>query len=80
MAKTLKQKMGKVYIASTVGIVVVFLIIGKFLAHKFGLEFITLISLISSVIASSTFITGFLLAGVFADYKEVEKIPAEIRA
>lgn len=80
MKKTTKQKMGKIYIAVTVGITVVILMIGKFYAHKMGLEFIELNNLISSIIASSTFITGFLLAGVFTDYKEVEKIPAEIRS
>ncbi len=80
MEKTIKQRMGKIYIAVTVGITVIILMIGKFYAHKLGLEFIALNALISSVIASSTFITGFLLAGVFADYKEVEKIPSEIRS
>lgn len=78
--KTIKQRMGKIYIAVTVGLTVIILMIGKFYAHKMGLEFIVLNNLISSIIASSTFITGFLLAGVFTDYKEVEKIPAEIRS
>jgi hypothetical protein len=78
--KTIKQRMGKVYIAVTIGITVIILMVGKFFAHSIGLEFITLNALISSVIASSTFIAGFLLAGVFADYKEVEKIPSEIRS
>jgi hypothetical protein len=78
--KTIKQRMGKIYIAVTVGITVVVLMIGKFYAHKLGLEFIALNALVSSLIASSTFITGFLLAGVFSDYKEVEKIPSEIRS
>lgn len=80
MEKTTKQKMGKVYIAFTIGITVIIIMIGKYFAHTMGLEFITLNALISSIIASSTFITGFLLAGVFADYKEVEKIPSEIRS
>jgi vacuolar-type H+-ATPase subunit F/Vma7 len=77
---TFKQKMGKNYIAMTVGFTVIILVIGKFFIHKFNLDFITLNTLISSVISSSTFIAGFLLAGVFSDYKEVEKIPAEIRS
>jgi vacuolar-type H+-ATPase subunit F/Vma7 len=77
---TFKQKMGKSYIAMTVGFTVMVLIIGKFFIHKFNLDFIALNTLIGSVISSSTFIAGFLLAGVFSDYKEVEKIPAEIRS
>ncbi len=80
MKKTLKQRMGRVYIALTVGLTVIILMVGKFFIHKFGIEFIVLNTLIGSVISSGVFITGFLLAGVFADYKEVEKIPAEIRS
>lgn len=80
MEKTLKQKMGKMYIASTVGLVVLVLVIGKFFVHKLGLDFIVLNTLVGSVVAGSTFITGFLLAAVLADYKEVEKIPSEIRS
>ena len=80
MEKTFKQKMGKVYIAFVVGLITLVLMVGKFFINKFGFDFIVLNTLISSVIAGSIFITGFLLAGVFSDYKEVEKIPAEIRS
>ncbi len=80
MNKTLKQKMGKIYIASTVGLVVVLLLVAKFFIHKFGFDFIVLNTLVGSIVAGSTFITGFLLAAVLADYKEVEKIPSEIRS
>ncbi|MEK7588682.1 MAG: hypothetical protein AAB438_02580 [Patescibacteria group bacterium] len=80
MKQTLKQKMGKFYIATTVALAVIVLMIGKYFVDKYKLDFITLNTLVSSVIASSTFITGFLLSGVFSDYKEVEKIPAEIRS
>jgi len=80
MEKTLKQRMGKVYIAITIGITVIILMVGKYFVHKLGLDTITLNALVGSIIASSTFITGFLLSGVFTDYKEVEKIPAEMRA
>lgn len=78
--KTLKQKIGKTYIAITVGLTVVVLLVGKYFINKLGIEFLELNTLIGSVIASSTFITGFLLSGVFSDYKEVEKLPAEIRS
>ena len=54
------------------------LIIGKFLMHQFGFEFFTINTLFSSAIAGAVFIIGFLLAGVFADYKEAEKMPAEL--
>src|SRR3989338_9107738 len=80
MQKTLKQKMGKIYIATTVGLAVALLLVAKYFIHKYGFEFIALNTLTSSVVSGSVFITGFLLAGVFSDYKEVEKIPAEIRS
>ncbi len=78
--QTLKQKMGKIYIASTVLFAVLLVMLAKFFVNTLHLEFIALNALISSVISSSIFVTGFLLAGVFSDYKEVEKIPAEIRS
>lgn len=80
MQKSLKQKMGKFYLISTVGLIAGVLMVGKFFIHTYGLEFITLNALVGSIISSSIFITGFLLSGVFSDYKEVEKIPAEIRS
>jgi len=80
MGKNLKQRIGRVYIALTVGLSVVFLLICKFFVYKYGLEFIELNTLVGSVIASSIFVSGFLLGGVFSDYKEVEKLPAEIRS
>lgn len=78
--KTFKQKMGKMYVALVVSITVLFLIIIKFFINRFGFEFIALNTLMGSVISSGVFITGFLLSGVFSDYKEVEKIPAELRS
>jgi hypothetical protein len=58
---------------------VVSVIIGiKFLAHAFGLEFLTINNLFSGIIAANVFLMGFLLSGVLSDYKESEKIPGEI--
>ncbi len=60
-------------------IFLVILIIGiKFLAHSYGLEFLTLNNLFSGIIAANVFLMGFLLSGVLSDYKESEKIPGEI--
>lgn len=52
--------------------------LGKFLLHQAGLEFFTINALFTSIIAGAVFIIGFLLAGVFSDYKEAEKMPAEL--
>lgn len=45
-----------------------------------GADFITLSPLFTSVLAGGVFVTGLLVAGTLADYKEAEKVPSEIRA
>jgi hypothetical protein len=47
--------------------------------HWFGLEFLTLNTLLTSGIAGAIFVLGFLLSSVLSDYKEAERIPTEIR-
>jgi hypothetical protein len=51
----------------------------KTAVHYFGLEFLQLNALLTSGIGGAIFIIGFLLSGILADYKEAERIPAEIR-
>jgi hypothetical protein len=63
----------------TVGTVVVLLGGVKIAVHYFGLEFLQLNALLTSGIGGAIFIIGFLLSGILADYKEAERIPAEIR-
>lgn len=60
--------------------IVALLIVAKFLIHSWGMEFFSINALFSSAIAGAIFIIGFLLAGIIADYKEAEKIPAEMRS
>ncbi len=50
----------------------------KIVIHYLGLEIISFNPLFSALVASSVFLFGFLLNGVLADYKESEKLPAEI--
>jgi hypothetical protein len=50
----------------------------KLIFHRFGFEIISLNALFTSLIASTTFIIGFLITGVIADYKESEKIPGDL--
>jgi hypothetical protein len=52
----------------------------KFGLHAAGFEFLAVNTLFSSAIGGAVFILGFLLAGIIADYKEAEKVPAELRA
>jgi len=52
----------------------------KFLAHEFGLEFMELNALFTSLVAGTIFLIGFLITGVLSDYKESEKIPSDLSA
>lgn len=60
--------------------IVALLIVAKFSIHAWGLELFSLNALFTSAIAGAIFIMGFLLAGIMVDYKEAEKIPAELRS
>lgn len=50
----------------------------KYLLHSLGLELIVLGSLHGSVISGVIFVIGFILSATISDYKEAERIPAEI--
>ena len=51
----------------------------KVFVHWMQFEFVTLSSLLTSAIGGAIFIIGFLLSGVLSDYKESERLPADIR-
>lgn len=51
----------------------------KAAVHFFGFEFLELNRLLTSGIGGAIFIIGFLLSSILADYKEAERIPADIR-
>lgn len=78
--KNLQQILGKYFIATKILFFVILILISRFLILEYSLDFITLNSLASSIIAGAMFIIGFLLSGVFSDYKEVDKLPAEMRS
>lgn len=46
--------------------------------HGAGLELLSVSPLFSAIVASAVFLLGFLLSGVLSDFKESEKIPAEL--
>jgi len=58
--------------------VVLLIIILKFLAHQFNLEFISLNPLFTGIVTANIFLLGFLIAGVLSDYKESEKLPGDM--
>lgn len=59
---------------------VVGIIIIKSVIHYFGYEFLTLNSLFTAIISANIFLIGFLISGVLVDYKESEKLPADLSA
>jgi hypothetical protein len=50
----------------------------KFVLHQLGWEAISLNPLFSGLLSATVFLIGFLMAGVLTDYKESEKLPAEL--
>ena len=58
---------------------VVLLALLKGVVHALGWELIPLDGLVPSLIAGAIFLIGFLLAQVLGDYREAERMPAEIR-
>ena len=50
----------------------------KLLLHRLGWELLSVSQLFSAMVASTVFLLGFLLSGVLTDFKESERIPAEI--
>ena len=59
-------------------ILIIFLV--KLVFHQFNIEYISLNALFTSLIATTTFLIGFLITGVISDYKESEKIPGDLAA
>jgi hypothetical protein len=62
------------------GLAVAVIVLAKLLVHAVSWEFISLSPLYTSIVAGGIFVIGLLVAGTLADYKESEKMPAEIAA
>ena len=60
--------------------VVVIALIVKVILMQQGFAFFELNSYFSTIVAANVFLLGFLISGVLPDYKEAEKLPAEIGA
>ena len=56
----------------------IIIILAKILIVYFSLEAFAISGILSGIISANVFLIGFLLAGVFADYREAEKLPNEI--
>jgi len=57
---------------------IVLVIIAKYFAHYFDLQFLTLNSLFTAVISANIFLIGFLITGTLSDFKESEKLPGDL--
>jgi len=58
--------------------IVVFVMLLKYGVHVLGWEIIGSNPYLSSLLAATVFLIGFLITGVLADYKESEKLPGEL--
>ncbi len=65
-------------LVTTLPFVVLALLIKLTLSKVVGFEGLIDFSDMSLVLTAGTFLTGFMLAGTLADYKEAEKLPAEL--
>ena len=62
------------------GLIVLGIVVAKLAISAFSLEFISISPLFTSVLAGGVFVLGLIVAGTLADYKEAERVPAEITA
>lgn len=53
-------------------------LLAKLAIHAMGFEFLPLSTLFTALISANIFLVGFLLSGVMSDYKESEKMPADL--
>jgi hypothetical protein len=57
---------------------IILIIIFKYLAHFYNVEFLSLNALFTALISSNIFLIGFLLSGTLSDFKESERLPSEL--
>jgi len=57
---------------------IVFIILAKYIAHYYEIEFLSLNALFTAIISANIFLIGFLISGTLSDFKESERLPGEI--
>ncbi len=65
-------------VALDTAVLVVAIVVARLVVDYFSWDFITLSPLYTSVVAGGLFVIGVIVAGTLADYKESERMPAEI--
>jgi len=61
-------------------LIVLGVVAAKLAIAAFSLEFISISPLFTSVLAGGVFVLGLIVAGTLSDYKEAERVPAELTA
>jgi hypothetical protein len=67
-------------VVAQTALIVVGIVVVKVIVAALSWEFISLSPLFTSVLAGGVFVLGLIVAGTLADYKEAERVPAEITA
>ena len=62
------------------GLIVLGIVAAKLAISAFSLEFISISPLFTSVLAGGVFVLELIVAGTLSDYKEAERVPAELTA
>jgi len=62
------------------GVIVAVIVAVKALLGVLSFEFVSLSPLYGSIVAGGTFVVALIVSGTLADYKEAERIPAEMAA
>lgn len=74
------SRLRRIWFFGRVSLVLLSIVLAKILVHRMGWEVLAPNPLFPALVASEVFLLGFLLNGVLMDYKEGEKIPAELAA
>lgn len=77
---TLQTRFLKWRVAGQTALVVLGIIAAKLVISRFSLEFISVNPLFTTVVGGGVFVLGLIVAGTLADYKEAERVPAEMTA
>jgi len=80
MQQRVRQVFTRWRVAIDTVVIVAVIIALRLVVDTFSLDFITLSPLFTSVVAGGLFVMGIIVAGTLADYKESERMPAEITA
>ena len=76
----LRSRIQRWRVVAQTGLVVLGIIAAKLVISGFDLEFISVNPLFTTVVGGGVFVLGLIVAGTLADFKEAERVPAEITA